>query len=719
MQRKVYFLSGLLLLLCTHTTMGNKLDSLHDALQRSPKTQRAAIYNELSYEYRSINADSSIVFAQLAYDLADNDNELSEKAKSIHYLGIAYRIQSDYARANVLFSEAIDLYKLLSDRKGESDVINSIGVSYYYLGAYEAALNSYLSALKMKEAIEDTKGMANTCNNIGLVLEIQNKLDEALIYHTQSLKIEQSLMNKAGMATSYHNIGIIYTTKVELSRALAYFDSAMYLRVMLSDVKGIASTLGNIGEVYIKQGYYENARSNYKRALAMYQQIKNIEGIASTYHGLGMVDYHQKDFEGALGYFFRSLESAREGSYKKIMADNLNKIAESYLILKDYQNAYAYQEEFHRLNDSVFSESASHKLNEMQMQYELKKREREIELKDKEIQIRDLQLGQSRIYTYAAVVGIILLGLLGLMLYLRGRFERRVHRTLKQKNIEIIKQKEEIAKQRDEIVKSHHKLSEAQDIIFMQNERLKGVNYDLEKMVKKRTSELEESYKELLDVNAELDTFLYKASHDIKGPLLRMKGLASLGQLEVKDETGRDYFKKLDEVVHYMDSILSRLLSYNKVKHHIPEIETVVLDELIRKVITEVEVSEKAPFGSVALLIEVGYIKADRFLLKEILYNLIENAHHYTREKKPPEIMILVSQMGDQINLQVKDKGIGISSNIAEKVFDIFFRGTQRSQGSGLGLYIARMSAQKLSGAINIVDDDEWTIFELILPIAQ
>ncbi|MDN4165697.1 tetratricopeptide repeat-containing sensor histidine kinase [Cytophagales bacterium LB-30] len=672
--------------------------------------------NALSLAFRNVNPDSAMYYATEAFELAGVLGQLSEKGTALHYMGVVSRMKGDYAKSNVYFSEAIGSFDQANDEKGRSDVLNSIAVTYYYLGAYDASVDYALQALNIKEEIGDKKGMANTFNNLGVLFDMQGKPQEALKYHYESLFIEKALNNEAGMASSYNNIGLIHTKLGHYNRALSYFDSSMYIRNGQDDAKGIANTLVSIGEVYIKMGLFDKARSHYKRALGLHEQVFNTEGIANSFYGLGLVAYHEQDFSTALGYFFRSMEAARSISMKRIIADNLMYITLVYEALHDYENAFVYQKQYYQLNDTVFTEDAEQRMSEMQLQYEMKKMERELELKDKEIEIRDLQIFQGQLWTYSLVIWLILLSLLGLMMYLRSRFERRVQRMLKEQNTKILNQKEEIAKQRDEIKQSNHRLEEAQDVIFMQNERLKSVNADLEMMVRKRTNELEESYKELLEVNAELDTFLYKASHDIKGPLLRMKGLADLGKIESTDPKERVYFQKMDEVIHQMDGILSRLLSFNKVKHRIPEEEQIDLEAFIQKTIHEVELREQESFAHKQVEVKVKEpIQIDAFLLREILYNLFDNALQFAKERNTAVLVVEAFRQDNLLILLVKDKGLGVAESVQDRIFEIFFRGTQRSQGSGLGLYIAKVAATKLHGALKYQRHPEYTVFQLVL----
>ena len=93
----------------------------------------------------------------------------------------------------------------------------------------------------------------------------------------------------------------------------------------------------------------------------------------------------------------------------------------------------------------------------------------------------------------------------------------------------------------------------------------------------------------------------------------------------------------------------------------------------------------------------------DKNRLNIILNNLISNAITYQDpSKNDPLVNIKVDMSDTETNIIVKDNGIGISKELQEKIFDMFFRGSENSDGSGLGLYIVKESVEKLNGTINV-----------------
>ena len=89
--------------------------------------------------------------------------------------------------------------------------------------------------------------------------------------------------------------------------------------------------------------------------------------------------------------------------------------------------------------------------------------------------------------------------------------------------------------------------------------------------------------------------------------------------------------------------------------------------------------------------------------LKIILNNLLSNAVKFqSPQKSNPYIRVFLRTTAERYVIEVEDNGEGIKPNFKEKIFEMFFRGTQRSKGSGLGLYIAREAAEKIQGTISV-----------------
>ncbi len=206
----------------------------------------------------------------------------------------------------------------------------------------------------------------------------------------------------------------------------------------------------------------------------------------------------------------------------------------------------------------------------------------------------------------------------------------------------------------------------------------------------------------LRSVNSELDTFIYRASHDIKGPLARLRGICNVAKLTVTDEQSSEYFQLLDQESKKLDSILGKLLVVKDLKTNRIKIDKIDFNGVINKSLKYLKYIQD--FENVNLKVQIDAtieFNSDENLLELIFMNLIDNAIQFHDEDKPSiNILIDIYRDGNYVTIRLKDNGIGIEESIIHQIFDMHFRGSERSTGTGLGLYIVKTAVDALNGKV-------------------
>ena len=228
----------------------------------------------------------------------------------------------------------------------------------------------------------------------------------------------------------------------------------------------------------------------------------------------------------------------------------------------------------------------------------------------------------------------------------------------------------------------------------------------------------ERAFTELQDSHRELDNFIYKASHDLRGPLARIQGVVNLGLMEIKDKLSRDYFSMLHITANQLNSILSRLLMIYDINNHKIKVEEIALKEEIEDILEELK--EENNHINVKFKIKIKETlrwKTDLVLFQIIVRNMFDNALFF-RDKKDIKVELEADRVfNDKLFLKITDNGLGIPDNVKERVFDMFFHGAARSGGTGLGLYMSKKAVERLNGSIQLVDGRaKSTVFKIVLP---
>ena len=226
--------------------------------------------------------------------------------------------------------------------------------------------------------------------------------------------------------------------------------------------------------------------------------------------------------------------------------------------------------------------------------------------------------------------------------------------------------------------------------------------------------------------NEELKTFIYRASHDLKGPLASMLGLFHALELEREKEstiTLKTYLTLLKKSAEQLNDTLSGLLEIGAINQTTIAASTFNVYEVIQDIIDSL--SNYPGRGKVDLHLQGSQsvlIKSNKNIVKSILQNLIENSIKYRQFKDQisPFVRIRVRQLKNAVSITVRDNGQGMDKNVLKSAFTMFYRGNTQSEGSGLGLFIVKSSVEKLGGTVRVKSEvNQGTEVKVTIPIIQ
>ena len=258
---------------------------------------------------------------------------------------------------------------------------------------------------------------------------------------------------------------------------------------------------------------------------------------------------------------------------------------------------------------------------------------------------------------------------------------------------------------------------------------LKNFNEQLEKRVSERTTELEEANKRLRELDKVKTEFISVAAHQLRTPLAAIKWTLSTiietdeDNLTTEQKTlllkGYESTERIIRLVNQMlvvTRIESGRIQYEFTPIHIENvIDAVLLDFVAVSEEKKVEVVFHKPET------QLPYVQADPDKIRSVLQNLIENSMQYTHENGLIELS--AEQEGEMIKVSVKDNGIGIPKKQQSGIFNKFFRAEnaskERTDGSGLGLFVMKNIVENHGGAVGFEsEEDVGTTFFFTIPIA-
>ena len=253
-------------------------------------------------------------------------------------------------------------------------------------------------------------------------------------------------------------------------------------------------------------------------------------------------------------------------------------------------------------------------------------------------------------------------------------------------------------------------ISSSSSLLYARNSDVNGVLY-----IVKDLSKIKKAEKQLRSKNEELNTFVYKASHDLKGPLASISGLVNLAKDKVDDpQEIKHYIELIGRSIGRLDYTLNELLEVTRIGQGSLNYSEIDLEGLISEILASLD--HLRNFKNIDFQLKIDqdapFINDER-IIRSILQNLIQNAIKYSRtDISDSFVKIEIGSYHDDASFVIEDNGIGMADEILDSIFKMFYRGSEISEGNGLGLYIVQTGLEKLGGEIDVKSKlNEGTLF--------
>lgn len=587
-------------------------------------------------------------------------DELLEKSKKTNYSNP--NLSFEYAR------QALELASEIDYEKGLSEAHRRVGIYYMYHNDYPKALENILEALRYAEQINDKDLQSKSLMNLGTIYYDNHDFQLALNYFSKALRFAREINDKADIAGCLTNFGNVYSDMGDYKPAIENFQNAMALYVEVQDKQGIAKSLFNIGNVYFYQENYKAALDYYEKSLKIDREQDDKLDVVIALNAIGKVYFKMGKLDDALSYCTQSLDLAWEINSQDDISRACYSLANIYKKKQDYKTALAYYQMATNIRETLYNQEKNKEFGKLEAKHKLDKQEAEIKLLKKDKALKEEQAQKQLLMKNIIIAGILLFSLVGVsvILYNKNRKEHQINAQLKARNREIAAQAET-----------------------------------------------------LKVLNEELDLFVYRSSHDLKAPLSSVLGLVDILKMDIKDRAVLGYLDKIKLSVDKLMLVLQDLTNYSRNSRL--QIENTLIDfnQIIQRSLEELHYLEKlSKITMERSIISPFPFYSDANRLSIIITNLLSNAIvHHDLDKPHPTISIEIKNDREKATISIADNGKGIPDGIQEKVFDMFYKGTNDSQGSGLGLYITKGVVKKLNGTISFTSKEkEGTTFLVGIP---
>lgn len=601
-----------------------------------------------------------------------------EKVNTYNQLSYIH-LGSDPNSSRYYADEAVKLAQNIGYKKGMADANRYLGLNCYNQANYPEALSYYHKSLGFYEDIDNRSGTADLLNNIAIILDDQQQYDAALEYYNKALRIYEYLKDKPGVSTILMNLGVTFYNKGDYQKALDYYNKSLEIDKQINDYEGIANCYNNIGEIHLKRKEFPQAIYFYESSLQIMRKRDNTLGIVLCLVNLGDACNAIQDYSRALQYNNEGLTLATRINSRDDMRLIYENLAESYAGLNDYKKAYYYHKLFKDVSDSIFNEKNMKNLHELHEKYEHQRMRQQLQIQRSKMVKNDAELKRQITLKFAFIISSVLLLV---MIFVLGRnFEqkRKMNLLLEQQNAEILTQKEDL----------------------------------------QQTAEM------LTEANATKDKLFSIIAHDLRSPFTSLVGYSQLLTDNI-ESLSKEEITEFAQSINYSSKIvhnlLDNLLIWSRFQNGKISFTPSLFDfNAVVKEISELfrDVAHDKKISIINSVYPGFYLFADKKMIETVLRNLVSNAIKFTMEGG--SVDIIATRKENDVIISVEDNGIGITPDFQKKLFTVTDNlstyGTNKEQGTGLGLLICKEFVDRHQGSIWVQSQPgKGSIFSFLIP---
>jgi adenylate cyclase len=418
-------LTCVLVLLAVHT-YGQSQSSLKDSVKVNGLLDSGK-------QFINPNPEKAIAMANQALSFAKEIGFEKGEALALKQIGLVYYYQGKFVQTLDYWNQSLHLFQSIGDYLGQSNLQGNIGAVFVKQGDDVTALTHLLEALRLAEKTGNQLRICFALNNIaGVYFEKKATWDKALEYLLRAYPLAEKFADKGTVSTILGNIGMIYFERGDDTKALEYYNKCL----KVSDDENAAFAYNGLGLIYLKEGDVDKAFSFHTKAYELAKRLNEIHIVPSLL-GLAATFVATKNFRTALDYYKEAEVVATSQKSTPSLKDLYDSMASTYASVGDFSKAFQYQRKLDKIKDTLFNETVQKKLNSLQFEFDLEKKEGEITLLTKDKVLQEVQLKRQRFVKNAFAVGLALILLILFIIYRDYRTKVRTNKILDKQKAQI------------------------------------------------------------------------------------------------------------------------------------------------------------------------------------------------------------------------------------------------------------------------------------------
>lgn len=546
-----------------------------------------------------------------------------------------------------------------------------------------------------------------------------------------ALRLSKEIDYKEYIAKSYSNLSLFHMVLGHNDESMELAENAIGHFSELNDERGIADAMYAIAGIYYKTNNFHSGLIYLIDCKTIYEKYGDFHNLSRVMKALGTIYEYFGDEGNAVSAYLEAVEYGKKAGDKNLQSNAYNPLSGIYLNSGQIEKAVevidlalAMKDETGDVRGYAFSIYGRGKIHAKLGRYELAEedyydsltiharmgermglgmvynklgallKDRGLLGKAKEEIGKALVLGQEtqsvfitfsayhHLYLIAKVEGDLLAALGYLETYLREK-------------------ESVINAQTHKIIEAYQAISEKQNL-----QREANIHREKAEIVERK--------------NHELDSFFYRVSHDLKGPITSIIALDQMVRESIVDAESLKYFDIYKKQVLRINNILDELMKLSKLDHLESKMERIDFDLMIKDCLHSLAYMEN--FKSVAIKVDVDKniaFDSEWGVVNTILQNLSENAIKYADTRKPdPHMALDVFHKNNCVTIRCSDNGVGMDEASRTHIFEMFYKANHEIDGSGMGMYILSRAVERLNGTVTVDSElGKFSVFTVSLPL--
>ena len=548
---------------------------------------------------------------------------------------------------------------------------------------------------------------------------------EKALFKSQKIKEKNSIH-----ADALNQLSSLQRINKEYSTAKNLADRAKLISKTIRYEKGTADASFNSAMILKDQEKFSDALWSFRNASLLYQKIDNQEFYIKSLFHLGGIYQRIHDFKNAFAIYHKALSAAEAYKDKSLISDLYLSLASIHLQIKKIAKASQFVEKSIKLKEELNQKEKLAQAYYLAGQIKFKAAKLE---KAGYNFMMALALFTEHQLQNGMMQSMQALGAVNLQL---GDIQAATNQL--EDAIQLAKKNN----LKSNVYKCHHLLFQC----FKSFDQTKAL-FHLEEYVKLKEEETSKSIQDIVDShkvisqmdnlekdaeieiekasiiekkNTELDSFFYRVSHDLKGPIASLMGLSDLVDKDIKDPDARNFLKMYDHQIHRLNTIVMELINITELNYREIKLTPINFYEIVDQCLSAY--TYLPSYSKIRFTIDIEsnlFVKSEWYIINTILQNLLENSIKYVDiDKEEQKIDIVIFKHAEHLVLKITDNGQGIPEEHQPKIFDMFYRASEVGSGTGLGLFVLKRAIERLKGNVTVESQHHiGSTFEVRIPI--